>query len=82
MNSKPSIFGVQFSNCTKDQALDRLDEFRRFGVASAGLDLRKRPAAVAKMVGEMCVNPSEKTLGKLSEMCGSSFTKGLYIRGV
>ena len=26
MNSKPSIFGVQFSNCTKDQALDRLDE--------------------------------------------------------
>ncbi len=62
--------------------LDRLDEFRRFGVASAGLDLRKRPAAVAKMVGEMCVNPSEKTLGKLSEMCGGSFTKGLYIRGV
>jgi hypothetical protein len=35
-----------------------------------------------KTVGEMCKNPDERLRGKLAEMCGGSFTKGLYLRGV
>lgn len=62
--------------------LDHLEELGRSGVRSVGLDLRKRPPVLVKTVGEMCRNPDEKLRGKLAEMCGGSFTKGLYLRGV
>ena len=62
--------------------LDSLQELGRSGAVSVGLDLRKRPPALVKAVGEMCVRPSDKLREKLIEMCGGTVTRGLYQRGV
>lgn len=62
--------------------LDSLDELGNSGAVSVGLDLRKRPSALVKAVGEMCVRPSDKNREKLIEMCGGTVTRGLYQRGV
>lgn len=62
--------------------IDSLEELGRSGVSSVGLDLRKRPPALVKAVGEMCVNPTPKMRDRITEMCGGSFTRGLYQRGV
>lgn len=61
---------------------DSMREMSRSGVVSVGLDVRKRPPALARVVGEMCTNPNPRMREKLTEMCGGSFTKGLYFRGV
>lgn len=62
--------------------IDSLEELGRSGVSSVGLDLRKRPPALVKAVGEMCRNPTPKMRDRITEMCGGSFTRGLYQRGV
>lgn len=62
--------------------LDLLPELRRSGVVSVGLDLRKRPPALVKAVGEVCTDPTPRKREKLLEMCGGTATQGLYRRGV
>ncbi|MBR6205365.1 MAG: U32 family peptidase [Candidatus Methanomethylophilaceae archaeon] len=62
--------------------VDSLLDLKRMGVSSAGIDLRKRPPALAKAVGEMCFEPSRQGREKLVEMCGGATTRGLYQRGV
>ena len=62
--------------------LDMIPELGRSGVSSVGLDLRKRPTALVKAVGEYCTNPDEKLGAKLKEMCGGNVTRGLYARKV
>lgn len=62
--------------------LESLDELGRSGAVSVGLDLRKRPPALVRAVGEMCTRPNEKVKQKLFEMCGGTVTRGLYQRGV
>jgi len=62
--------------------LDLLPELGRSGVASVGLDLRKRPSSLVKAVGEVCRNPSDKAMARLKEMCGDVTTRGLYARKV
>ena len=60
---------------------DSVDELGRSGVSSVGLDLRKRPPALAKAVGEYCKRPDERLRAKIEQMCGG-FTYGLYRKGV
>ncbi len=61
--------------------LDYAEELGRSGVASLGIDLRKRPPALAKAVGEYFAHPDPKLRSKIEQMCGG-FTTGLYRRGV
>ncbi|MCL2142656.1 MAG: U32 family peptidase [Methanomassiliicoccaceae archaeon] len=61
--------------------LDHLDEISSMGIDSFGIDLRKRPAALASKAAKVF---SERDTGKkkeIEDMCGS-FTKGHYLRGV
>ena len=62
--------------------LDLIPELIGSGVASIGLDLRKRPSSLVKAVGEVCVDPTDKKKDRLREMCGGNFTRGLYARKV
>jgi putative protease len=62
--------------------LDLVPELCRSGINSIGIDVRKRPPAVVKTVGEICMNPSDKAKAKLKEMCGGVTTRGLYARKV
>ncbi|AMK13904.1 peptidase U32 family [methanogenic archaeon mixed culture ISO4-G1] len=61
---------------------DLIPELGRSGVSSVGLDLRKRPSALVKTVGEVCINPDSKLRARLKEMCGGTTTRGLYARKV
>lgn len=74
-----------FSHILNSVDLDLLDlipELGRSGVASVGLDLRKRPSGLVRAVGEICRNPSDKMRARLKEMCGGITTRGLYARKV
>ncbi len=74
-----------FSHILNSVDLDLLDlipELGRSGVASVGLDLRKRPSALVKAVGRMCREPEEKLRARLKQMCGGTTTRGLYARKV
>jgi len=62
--------------------LDLIPELGGSGVSSVGLDLRKRPSSLVKMVGMVCKDPSDKNKAKLKEMCGGLNTRGLYARKV
>lgn len=61
--------------------LDSREELGRSGVNSLGIDLRKRPPALAKVVGEYWKRPDQKLRDKMEQMCGG-FTSGLYKKGV
>jgi len=62
--------------------LELAPELGRSGVSSLGLDLRKRPSALVKTVGQVCRNPTDKAKERLHQMCGENFTRGLYQRKV
>ncbi len=61
--------------------LDSLQELGGSGVSSVGIDLRKRPPALAKAVGEYIKRPDPKLREKIEQMCGG-FTYGLYRHGL
>lgn len=61
--------------------LDSIEELGRSGVASLGIDMRKRPPVLAKAVGEYIKKPDEKKRARIEQMCGG-FTYGLYRKGV
>ncbi|TQS84946.1 MAG: hypothetical protein A3208_06465 [Candidatus Methanoprimaticola hominis] len=62
--------------------LDSIEELGRSGVASIGIDVRKRPASLAKAVAMYSKKPDATLRGKIQEMCGGEFTQGLYKRGL
>lgn len=62
--------------------LDSMEELGRSGISSIGIDVRKRPPALAKAVGMYSRKPDEKLRSKIMEMCGGNFTQGLYKRGL
>lgn len=61
--------------------LDQLEDLQRMGIDSFGLDLRKRPAPLAKLVAESFSKQDISKKSKISEMCGST-TNGHFNRGV
>lgn len=62
--------------------LDSMEELGRSGVASVGIDVRKRPPALAKAVAAYSRRPDAALRTKIQEMCGGEFTQGLYKRGL
>lgn len=62
--------------------LDSISELGGSGVASIGIDVRKRPPALAKAVGMYAKDHDPSLKDKIMEMCGGSFTQGLYKRGL
>ncbi|MCL2032595.1 MAG: U32 family peptidase [Methanomassiliicoccaceae archaeon] len=61
--------------------LPYLEELGSMGVDSFGIDLRKRPASLAKVVADAYRNKDLGKKGRITEMCGS-INYGHYLRGV
>ncbi|MCL2333999.1 MAG: U32 family peptidase [Candidatus Methanoplasma sp.] len=61
--------------------LQYLNELGSMGIDSFGIDLRKRPASLAKIVAEAYRNRDISKKGKITEMCGL-INYGHYLRGV
>jgi len=61
--------------------LPYLNELGSMGIDSFGIDLRKRPASLAKVVADAYRNRDISKKGKITEMCGS-INYGHYLRGV
>ncbi len=61
--------------------LDRLGEIDAMGADSIGIDLRRRPASLAKIVAPAYADRDVSKKPKITEMCGAS-TNGHYMRGV
>ncbi len=62
--------------------LDNIEELGRSGVASLGIDVRKRPPVLAKAVGQYARDPEPKLKEKIQQMCGGQFTANLYKKGL
>ena len=62
--------------------LDDISELGRSGVSSVGIDVRKRPPALAEAVAKYSRDQDPKLREKILEMCGGTFTQGLYKRGL
>jgi len=61
--------------------LPYLSELGSMGIDSFGIDLRKRPASLAKVVADAYGNGDADKKGRITEMCGS-INYGHYLRGV
>jgi putative protease len=61
--------------------LPYLNELCSMGIDSFGIDLRKRPTSLAKIVADAYKNKDVGKKGKITEMCGS-INYGHYLRGV
>ena len=57
-------------------------ELERYGINSFGIDVRKRPAQLAELVGKAFKTGSETDIPKIRQMCGGTFNTGHYLRGV
>ena len=57
-------------------------ELERYGIQSFGIDVRKRPAQLAELVGKAFRTGSETDIPKIRQMCGGTFNTGHYLRGV
>lgn len=57
-------------------------ELERYDVNSYGIDVRKRPAQLADLVGKAFRTGSEADIPKIRQMCGGTFNTGHYLRGV
>ncbi|MBO6083704.1 MAG: U32 family peptidase, partial [Candidatus Methanomethylophilaceae archaeon] len=57
-------------------------ELERYGVNSFGIDVRKRPAQLAALVGKAFRSGSDADVPKIKQMCGGTFNTGHYLRGV
>ena len=68
-------------NSSDTLLLPYLDELGTMGVDSFGIDLRKRPASLAKAVADAYRNRDIGKKGRITEMCGS-INYGHYLRGV
>lgn len=62
--------------------LDSIDELGRSGVASIGIDVRKRPPALAAAIGRYSKKADPALREKIAAMCGGELTQGLYKRGL
>jgi putative protease len=70
-----------FLNSSDTLLLPYLKELRHMGVDSIGIDLRKRPVALARLVAEAYANYDLTKKGKITEMCGA-INYGAYLRGI
>lgn len=61
--------------------LPYLGEFEHMGIESVGIDLRKRPAQLAKIVAEAFGKSDISKKGKITEMCGS-INYGAYLKPI
>ncbi len=58
------------------------EDLERAGVDSFGIDVRKRPVALAKKVGKAFKERDLSLAEEIKQMCGGTFNTGHYLRGV
>ena len=73
---------VRILNSSDTMLLDRADELSRWGIDSLGIDVRKRPAALAQAVGKAFRTRSAEDAATVRRMCGGTVNTGHYLRGV
>ena len=61
--------------------LDHITDMEKMGIDSLGLDLRRRPAELAKVVADAFKTKNWKLKDKIKEICGS-ITYGHYTKGL
>ena len=69
-------------NSSDTMLLDELSELRDMGVDSFGIDLRKRPLALAERVAKAFMDGDPGARSSLLAMSGGGFNAGRYRRGV
>ncbi len=62
--------------------IKNIDDLERCGVNSFGIDLRKRPIELAKLVAESFSDRNQSKLEEIKRMCGGTLNSGHYLRGV
>ncbi len=73
---------VHILNSSDLMLYDVRKELERYGVDSFGIDVRKRPAQLAELVGKAFKSGSDADMAKIKQMCGGTFNTGHYLRGV
>ena len=62
--------------------MDEIPEIGGSGAASVGIDVRKRPPALAKAAAEYSRKPDPKLRERIRGMCGGEFTQTLFRKGL
>ncbi|MDR3206019.1 MAG: U32 family peptidase [Candidatus Methanoplasma sp.] len=75
-------FGLShFLNSSDLLLLSYAGELKRMGINSLGIDLRRRPALLARTVAKAFAENNIDMKGKITEMCGS-INYGAYLKGI
>lgn len=72
---------ARIMNSSDLMLLPYMREFRNMGIDSLGIDLRKRPPQLAKLVAEAFSNDDISLKNKITEMCGG-INYGTYLKSV
>ena len=67
-------------NSSDFMLLDFMKELERYGIDSVGIDVRKRPAMLAQLVGQAFRGEKGADLAKLKQVCGGVYNTGHYLR--
>jgi putative protease len=70
-----------FLNSSDLLLLPYMRELRHMGIDSVGIDLRKRPVQLARVVAKAYAEGDLSKKGKITEMCGA-INYGTYLRGI
>ncbi len=62
--------------------LNYLDDLEKSGVDSFGIDLRKRPVELARIVAKAFRNRDQSHTEEIKRMCGGTLNTGHYLRGL
>ena len=62
--------------------LNYLDDLERSGVNSFGIDLRKRPVELTRIVAKAFRNRDQTHTEEIKRMCGGTLNTGHYLRGL
>lgn len=73
---------VRMLNSADLWLLDSVEELGGSGVSSIGIDVRKRPPALARAVAKYSREPDDALADRIREMCGGNLTQALYRRGL
>ena len=73
---------VHILNSSDLMLYDVRKDLERYGIDSFGIDVRKRPAQLAELVGKAFKTGSDADMAKIKQMCGGTFNTGHYLRGV
>lgn len=79
---RDSLGYAHILNSSDLMLINYMDDLERAGVDSFGIDLRKRPAELAKTVARAFKERDQSQTENIKQMCGGVLNTGHYMRGV